>query len=75
MPVGRVMSEMTSSSCAVYALVTISGYVHGCGSSVELHTRHFSVTSSSFRVLSQSGYFCVRQLATLALQLYLRHRF
>jgi hypothetical protein len=65
-PAGRAILEIICSSCAVYALVTISGHVHGSGNSVELHTRRFPVTISSFRVLSRSGYFSVQQLATLA---------
>ena len=65
-PAGRAISEIICSSCAVYVLVTISGHVHGSGNSFDLRTRPFSCYYFSFRVLSQSGYFSVQQLATLA---------
>ena len=65
MPAGRAISDIIYSICAAYALVTISGHVHGSENSVDLHTRRFPVTVSSLRVLSQSGYFIVQQLATL----------
>jgi hypothetical protein len=65
MPAGRAILEVICSSCAVCATVTIPAHVHASGNSVDFHTHRFPVTISSLRVLSQSGYVSVQQLATL----------